>query len=172
MALGDQENTLTQNIIETPADDPVIRIQRSFAAPRALIWRCYTEPAHMAHFWGPRNAKSRSRLELRRGGVWVTEWTYDTGGTFSYSSVYTEIAPPIRIAYRDAPDGWPGGLDGLPPATLVTTIELAEADNQTTVLVTVRCPTLAERDGIVQRGFALMVSTGNDRLAEYLPTLQ
>jgi len=163
---------LTQNRFETPADDPVVRIHRTFVAPRTLIWRCYTEPAHMAHFWGPRNARSRSRLDLRPGGLWVTEWTYDTGGSFSYTSVYTEITPHSRLAYRDAPDGWPGGLDGLPPVSLETTIELSEADNQTTVLVTVRCPTLAARDGIVQRGFALMVSTGNDRLAEYLPTIQ
>jgi hypothetical protein len=37
--------------------------------------------------------------------------------------------------------------------------------------VHVRCASVAARDETVQRGFAGMVGVGNDRLAEYLPTL-
>lgn len=157
--------------VETPADDPVILIRRRFAAPRQLVFRCYTDPAHMAHFWGPRDAATRTTLDLRVGGTWVTRWSYADGKSWGYTSVYLEIEPPERIVYRDAPDGWPGGLEGLPPATLHTTIALAEEGAGTQVTVTVRCNSLAERDENVRRGFAAMVSVGNDRLAEYLATL-
>lgn len=162
---------LDETDVETPADDPVILIRRRFAAPRELVFRCYTDPAHMSHFWGPRNARTRTTLDLRVGGTWVTRWTYDDGKSWGYTSVYLEIAPPQRIVYRDAPDGWAGGLEGLPPVALHSTIALAEAGGLTDVSVTVRCTSLAERDENVRRGFAAMVATGNDRLAEYLATL-
>ena len=162
---------MNENIVETPADEPVILIRRRFDAPRRLVFRCYTDPVHMAHFWGPRDAKTTSILDLRPGGVWVTCWTYENGGEYSYTSVYLEIRIPDLIVYRDAPDGWPGGLDGLPPVRLHSTIVLAEDEGRTNLTVTVRCPSLPERDDIVRRGFAGMVSVGNDRLEDYLKTL-
>lgn len=162
---------MNQNIVTTPADDPVILIERRFDAPRPLVWRCYTEPRHMAHFWGPRDAKTTTTLDLRVGGLWVTRWAYDHGDTYSYTSVYLAIVPVERIVYRDAPEGWPGGLDGLPPLTLHSTIALGEDDGRTRLTVTVRCTSIAERDLAVARGFALMVGTGNDRLEEYMRTL-
>ena len=48
---------------------------------------------------------------------------------------------------------------------------LTDAGNHTRINVTVRCNSIADRDLNVQRGFALMVGTGNDRLEEYLKTL-
>jgi uncharacterized protein YndB with AHSA1/START domain len=160
-------------IVETPADAPVIRMRRRFAAPRELVFRCYTDPARLAHFWGPRNATTRTTITaLAPGGVWVTRWTYPDGKSWGYSSVYLEISPPARIVYRDCPEGWAGGLEGLPPVTLHTVIGLTDLDETTDVLVTVTCPSIAERDENVRRGFAGMVATGNDRLAEYLKQLQ
>jgi uncharacterized protein YndB with AHSA1/START domain len=164
---------MTDTIIETPADAPVILMRRRFGAPRELVFRCYTDPAHMAHFWGPRDATTKTTISaLAPGGVWVTRWTYPDGKSWGYSSVYLEIAGPARIVYRDCPDGWPGGLDGLPPLSLHTVIALTEAERGTEVLVTVTCPSIAERDENVRRGFAGMVATGHDRLAEYLTELQ
>ncbi len=164
---------MNENIVETPADEPVIFIRRTFAAPRTLVWHCYTDPAHMAHFWGPREARTTTTISaLEPGGVWVTNGVYEGGGTYGYTSVYLEIAAPKRIVYRDAPDGWPGGLEGLPPVTLHSTIALAEDGARTHLTVTVRCNSIAERDENVRRGFAGMVGVGNDRLAEYLATLK
>lgn len=162
---------MNENIVTTPASEPVILIERMFDAPRALVWRCYTEAQHLARFWGPRDAKTTATLDLKVGGVWVTRWDYDNGGRYGYTSVYLEIAPTERLVYRDAPDGWAGGLDGLPPVTLHSTLALTEVPRRTQINVTVRCNSIEERDLNVKRGFALMVGTGNDRLEEYLKTL-
>lgn len=162
---------MTNNIVTTPADEPVILIERLFDAPRPLVWRCYTEPLHLARFWGPRDARTTATVDLRVGGVWVTRWDYDSGAHYSYTSAYLEIAPVERIVYRDAPEGWAGGLEGLPPLTLHSTITLAETGTGTRLNVVVRCTSIAERDVAVERGFALMVGTGNDRLADYLREL-
>ena len=31
---------------------------RVFDAPRALVWKVWTEPAHIAEWWGPRSFSS------------------------------------------------------------------------------------------------------------------
>jgi uncharacterized protein YndB with AHSA1/START domain len=161
---------MTQNVVTVPPGTDYFTIERSFDAPRNLVWKCYTEPHHLARFWGPRDATTTSTVDLRVGGVWKTRWTYPNGNDWGYTSVYLELAEPERIHYRDAPTDWPGGLDGLPPAELVSTITLNEAAGRTTVLAHVRCMSVAARDETVARGFSGMVSVGNDRLAEYLAT--
>lgn len=159
------------NIVTVPPGADDFTIVRSFDAPRSLVWRCYTEPQHLARFWGPRAATTRTSIDLRVGGLWRVDWTYAGGGGYGYTSIYLELIEPVRIHYRDAPDNWPGGLDGLPPAQLVTTITLAESGAVTTVTAHVRAASVAARDAAVANGFTGMVSTGNDRLAEYLATL-
>ncbi|MEP7241798.1 MAG: SRPBCC domain-containing protein [Devosia sp.] len=162
---------MDSNIVTVPAGADYFTIDRSFDAPRRLVWKCYTEPQHLARFWGPRDATTRATIDLRVGGVWLTEWTYARGSTYGYASVYLELDAPKRIHYRDAPKDWPGGVDGLPEAELISTIALSEADGRTSVHVHVRCTSVAARDETVKRGFAGMVSTGHDRLADYLKTL-
>lgn len=162
---------MDETIVQTPADEPVILITRAFDAPRELVFRCYTDPVHLAHFWGPRDATTTSRIDLRPGGVWHTQWQYADGGAYGYTSVYIDIAPPERIVYRDAPDGWAGGLDALPPVQIHSTIELAKDGDRTHVTVTVRFPSNEIRDESVRRGFAEMVKVGNDRLDDYLKTI-
>ncbi len=162
---------MSENIVTAPAGADYFTIERSFDAPRRLVWRCYTEPQHLARFWGPREATTKATIDLRVGGVWLTEWTYANGGSYGYASVYLELSEPERIHYRDCPKDWGGGLDGLPEPELISTITLTEVGGKTTVLAHVRCASVAARDETVRRGFAGMVSLGNDRLAEYLPTL-
>jgi uncharacterized protein YndB with AHSA1/START domain len=162
---------MSQNIVTVPPGADYFTIERSFDAPRRLVWKCYTEPHHLARFWGPGDAKITATIDLRVGGVWRTLWTYSNGGEYGYTSVYLELVEPVRIHYRDAPNDWPGGLEGLPPPELVSTITLQEAGRRTTVLARIECVSVAARDETVARGFTGMVSLGHDRLAEYLKTI-
>lgn len=162
---------MDKNIVTAPPGVDHFTIERTFDAPRALVWRCYTQPQHLARFWGPRDATTSAAIDLRVGGVWSTIWTYASGQTYGYRSVYLDLSEPGRIHYRDAPDDWAGGLEGLPPAQLLSTITLVEHDGRTTVLAHVRAASVALRDETIARGFTGMVSVGNDRLEDYLATL-
>ena len=163
--------TMDKNIVTVPSGADYFTIERSFDAPRMLVWKCYTEPQHLARFWGPREATTAATVDLKVGGLWRTVWTYPNGQTYAYNSVYLELVRPERIHYRDAPGDWTGGLDGLPPAELTSTITLTERDGRTTVLAHIQAASVALRDETVARGFSGMVSVGNDRLEEYLATL-
>lgn len=161
-----------ENVVHAPPGENHFTISRSFDAPRRLVWKCYTEPQHMSQFWGPRDVvRIECKIDLRVGGVWTVRWYYPDGRSWSYASVYLGIAPDTELHYRDAPDDWVFGLDGLPPLELDSTITLSDHGRGTNVLVTVRCVSVAARDETVARGFSGMVSTGNDRLAEYLNTI-
>lgn len=161
-----------KDVVTVPEGADYFTIDRVLSGPRPLIWKCYTEAQHLVRFWGPRDVKTKATVDLRVGGVWVTRWTYPSGSEYGYASIYTEIAEPERIRYRDAPTDWPGGFDGLPPAQLTSLIELTDKDGGTNVHVHVKAASVALRDDTVARGFAGMVSMGNDRLEEYLIELR
>ncbi len=163
---------MSASTVDAPASEPVLIISRTLDAPRTLVWRCYTEPAHLARFWGPHGATTPlSEVDLRVGGAWRQVMRFASGSEHSYTSIYLEIAEPERLVWRDAPDGSRFG-DALPRATFITTMTLAETDGRTTVTVHVRFDSLAERDGVIERGFATIVTESSDRLETYLATLQ
>lgn len=161
-----------QNVVAVPPGEKWFSIVRSFKAPRRLVYKCYTEPEHMVHFWGPRNSTLEvCSIDLRVGGVWRIKWRFANGDGWGYASVYLDIVPNERLHYRDAPNDWAGGLDSLPPVELLSTIALSDTDDGTQVSVRVECVSVAARDETVKRGFAGMVGVGHDRLDEYLETL-
>jgi hypothetical protein len=56
-------------------NDDELLYRRVFCAPRELVWRCLTEPAELAHFWGPRSMATPIDgiiVELHAGGRFET----------------------------------------------------------------------------------------------------
>ena len=50
-----------------------LTVQRVIRAPRAAVWRAWTEPARLEKWWVPAPARCRvERLEVRPGGAFVT----------------------------------------------------------------------------------------------------
>jgi uncharacterized protein YndB with AHSA1/START domain len=158
--------------VHAPPGEKYFTITRSFAAPRRLIYRCYTTAEHMTHFWGPRDSTlAVCEIDLRVGGVWRVRWLYPDGKSWGYTSVYTAIVPDAQLDYRDAPYDWAGGLEGLAEPEMLSTIALSGDERTTTVTVTVRWVSVAARDDAISRGFAGMVDIGHQRLDDYLATL-
>jgi uncharacterized protein YndB with AHSA1/START domain len=81
----------------TDEDDFVVN--RVFEAPRDLVFRAMTEPAHLERWFGPPGTKIRVvSSDLKPGGQLryaMPEGAKETFGRF----VYREIAPPGRLAY-------------------------------------------------------------------------
>lgn len=155
----------------TPADEPVIVITRTVAAPRELVFRCYTDPVHLVHFWGPHGSSIPvCELDLRPGGVWRQVLRFAEGEPFRVTYVFLEIAPPERIAFRDAPNETQFE-DSLPPPTMISTIVLEPEGDGTRITSTMRMPDLAARDAIARTGFTQVLLEAGDRLDRHLRTL-
>ena len=84
-----------KSIVTAPEGANWFEIVRDFEAPRGLVWKMYTEPQHLMHFWGPKDGSvPRCDLDLRVGGMWHHTMRFPGGNDYSYSSRYLEIVPP------------------------------------------------------------------------------
>ena len=88
-----------------PASDPMEReltITRVFDAPRELVFRAWTDPTHMAQWWGPKNFTNRvEQMDVRPGGAWRIIMCAPDGNEFPAQGVYREIVPPDRLAFSN-----------------------------------------------------------------------
>jgi uncharacterized protein YndB with AHSA1/START domain len=158
---------MTSSIVRTPADEPVITIERVFDAPRTLVFRLVTDPFHLAQFYGPHGVTNTiSQMDVRPGGFWRQVVRFPDGSEHALTSVYLEVAEPERIVYRDAPHGSTATLADLPPAEIVTTIRFEDVGGRTRLAAHVRLTSLAAR--LNAMGFAEGMSQGNEKLAAYL----
>jgi uncharacterized protein YndB with AHSA1/START domain len=61
----------TRNSAATESDDRVLVITRIFDAPRDLVFKCWTDPEHMAKWHGPKGFTSTVlKNDLRPGGAY------------------------------------------------------------------------------------------------------
>jgi uncharacterized protein YndB with AHSA1/START domain len=143
-------------------------------APRADVFRAWTDPDHLGWFYNPVQPIPTEpiELDLRVGGVWrqrmvISERTeYYTGG------VYREIVPDERLVFAwGATDGWPElDPDRLDESPLVT-VALSESGGRTQMTLCVELPAGLSSEE-VQEWFSLGVRDGwrdtVDRLAAAL----
>lgn len=151
-----------------PSEDLVIIVTRIFDAPRELVFKMFTDPMHLARFWGPAGFTNTVReMDPRPGGTFRLEMCGPDGATYPCEGLYREVIAPERIVYSGGPDcGHPCG-GGLPPRALVT-ITFAGHDGKTTLTVTTRFESIADRDAAVKTGFTRGWASCLDRLADLL----
>ena len=94
---------------------------------------------------------------------------FPDGSEHAITSIYLEVVEPERLVYRDAPHGSKGGLEGLPPAELVTSVLFEDLDGRTKLTAQVRWTSAAALDQAMR--FAEGMSQGNEKLAAYLTAL-
>ncbi|MGY1747073.1 SRPBCC family protein [Blastococcus sp. SYSU D00695] len=140
----------------TAGDELVHR--RVLAAPRALVWRCLTEPAELARFWGPRGTTTPLDgivVELRVGGRFETLIVGDAG-SHHMRATFTEVAAPERLAWVETGSG------------MHTTGTLTDlGDGTTEVVISQRHVPAAMRSPEAQAGFLSSL----DELAAHLARL-
>jgi uncharacterized protein YndB with AHSA1/START domain len=143
-------------------------------APRADVFRAWTDPDHLGWFYNPVQPIPTEpiELDLRVGGVWrqrmvISERTeYYTGG------VYREIVPDERLVFAwGATEGWPElDPERLDESPLVT-VALSESGGRTQMTLCVELPAGLSSEE-VQEWFSLGVRDGwrdtVDRLASAL----
>jgi uncharacterized protein YndB with AHSA1/START domain len=79
-----------------------LTITRELAAPRALVWRAWTEPAQFAKWFGPRGFTiPRVELDVRAGGALRYDMRGPNGMTFTAVGTFTDVRAPERLAYLE-----------------------------------------------------------------------
>lgn len=81
-----------------------IATTRVFDAPRELVWRMWTEPEHVKHWWGPRGfTNTIHQMDVRPGGLWTFIMHGPDGTNYRNEITYKEIVPPERLTYSHGP---------------------------------------------------------------------
>lgn len=103
----------------------VLVLERTFDAPRELVFSMFKEPEHLKRWWGPRGWEvTVCTVDFRPGGVWhycmkcMDANQGDFYGTESWGKqVYQEIVEPERIVYVDSFSDAEGNVDDALPST-------------------------------------------------------
>jgi uncharacterized protein YndB with AHSA1/START domain len=92
-------------------------ISRVFDAPRELVWKCFTDPAHMKAWWGPKGtAVTQGKMDLRPGGVFHYCLGTADGTEMWAKMAYREITPRDRIVFINSFSDEAGGTTHHPMA--------------------------------------------------------
>ncbi len=138
-------------------DDELV-YRRTFRAPRELVWRCLTEPAELAQFWGPRGMTTPIDgiiVDLRPGGRFETLMNGEHG-SHRMVATFTEVVPPELLAWVE------------PASGMHTTSTLDDlGDGSTSVVIHQRHVPEAMRVPAARAGFV----TSLDKLEEHLAHL-
>ena len=91
---------------EVAADREVL-ITRVFDAPREEVFRAWTEPAHVAAWFGPEHfdtPRAKVRIDLRVGGRYeLTMVRHDDGDEFPIGYEIVELVEPELLVLRSDP---------------------------------------------------------------------
>jgi uncharacterized protein YndB with AHSA1/START domain len=118
----------TSNLATEPADR-VLVIARIFDAPRDLVFKCWTDPEHMAKWFGPKGFTSTVlKNDPRPGGGYRIHMRGPDGDDHWTQGVFREIVPPERLVMVGS---W-ADAEGNPtrPETVLTLI-FEEVDGKT-----------------------------------------
>lgn len=98
-----------------------IVMTRVFKAPRALLFRLWSEPEHVKQWWGPEGfINHQVEIDFQVGGRFFVSMAAPDGTLYPCEGIYTEIVADERIVYQGHADiDHPCGA-GLPPQAIVS----------------------------------------------------
>jgi uncharacterized protein YndB with AHSA1/START domain len=107
-----------------PAERALV-IKRTFDAPRDLVWKVWSDPAHSKQWWGPKGFTAPLvEIDGRPGGKWRAHMRSPDGMDFWQHGVFREVVPPERVSYTFI---W----DQEPDHEMLVTVTFAERGRKT-----------------------------------------
>ena len=139
-----------------------ITYQRIFDAPRELVFEVWTQPQHIAKWWGPNGfTNTTQQMDVRPGGIWESIMHGPDGTDYKNTIVYDEVTPPERLVYTHSSGPWFKG-----------TITFEDCGNQTRLTMQTVFESPEQRDRTIKAVNA--VEGGKQtlgRLADYLANM-
>lgn len=131
-----------------------VKVTRAFKAPRALVYRAYSEPA-LIQRWNlgpPGWTMPVCEMDLRVGGAYRWRWRSDDGKTeFGFHGVIRELEPERRIVHTQLYD--PGNTGtGTGEGEALVTLTMAEEKGVTLVTTVIDFGSKEVRDAALATG--------------------
>ncbi|MEO5757851.1 MAG: SRPBCC domain-containing protein [Mesorhizobium sp.] len=125
-----------------------LTITRALDAPRALVYRMWTQPHHMKRWLGPPGYITLSaQVDLRVGGFWRTHSRKHDGTEVAEQGVFRQIVEAERLVFTHA---WEEDDGSLGHETLVTLTFVDDGDQTIMTFHQADFLTAGTRDGHLQ----------------------
>jgi uncharacterized protein YndB with AHSA1/START domain len=155
-------------------------ITRIFNAPPALVFKAWTDPAHLARWWGPHNFTNPvCQMDVRPGGAYRIVMRSPDGVDYPLTGIFREIMPPERIVMTmdcsGHPKEWhdqikpnrsPG--DTNPAGELLTTVTFKNMAGKTEMTVRTRFESTEIGKTMMKMGMTEGWSQSLERLEDLL----
>ena len=144
--------------ITAPPGTPFIDTEREFDAPRALVFRAFSEPDLLVQWLGPeRYEMVIDRYDLRDGGSWRYVHRDADGNEYGFHGVFHGPQTIDGMLQTFEFEGYPGHV-------ALDKLTLEERDGRTIVRTHSVHQSVEARDGMVGSGMAAGMAEGYRRL--------
>ena len=156
-------------------------ISRVVDAPRELVWKAWTDPKHMAQWWGPKAfMNSVCELDVRPGGAHRIVMRSADGVEYPIKGVYREVVEPERLVMTldcsEHPVEWHNRVkpyrrkeERNPAGEMLSTVTLEDLDGRTKLTVRILFDSVAIRGAMLKMGMTEGWTQSLERLGEHLP---
>jgi uncharacterized protein YndB with AHSA1/START domain len=153
------------------AADPMKRevlITRVFDAPRELVWKAWTDPKHLAKWWGPHHFTNPiCDLDVRPGGRLYIVMCAPDGVEYPMRGVFREIVEPERLVFTAVAED----KEGTALLESLTTVTFAKQGNKTKLTVQASAVGLAPIAPQMLQGMEAGWTQSLERLGDLVPQL-
>ena len=152
-----------------PAATRELTITRVYDAPRALVFKMWIDPKHLAQWWGPKMFTNPvCEIDARVGGrIWIVMHgpkgsDYDID--FPMSGVFHEVVEPERLVFTAVAED----KDGNPLLTSHTTVTFEDQGGKTKLTMHAKAVGIAPNAPQMLAGMEAGWNGSLDKLAEQL----
>ena len=143
-----------------------LKLERIVDVPRELVWKAWTTPEHLRHWFCPRPwTTTECEIDLRPGGMFRSVMRSPEGQEFPNVGCYLEVVPNERLIWTDAL------LPGYRPAPepfMTAVLTLEPSGKGTRYVATAIHRDEAGRKKHEEMGFQEGWGTVVDQLVEYI----
>lgn len=154
-------------------------LERTFQAPRELVFKAFSEAEHLKRWWGPKGwTIPVCTVDFRPGGIWhycmkcEDKNQGDFYGMESWGKgIYREIAVPEQIVYTDYFSDAEGNIADNMPATLVT-LDFIDQDGITKLVNSAQYDSAEALQTVLDMGMLQGITETMENLDVYLENIR
>lgn len=154
----------TMTSLSSTADREIVTT-RLIDAPRELVFEAWTDPKHVAHWFGPDGFVTTTHsMDVRPGGVWRFTMRGPDGKEWPNVVTYEQVVPPERLVYLHG--------DDRETDMFHTTVTFADEGGKTALTMRAVFKTGAAREQVVRENAAIEGAQQTvSRLERYLRSM-
>lgn len=149
-----------------PAAGRQLVITRVFDAPRELVFKVWTDPQHLAQWWGPKDFTNPvCEVDARSGGAIRIHMRGPDGAVHPMRGTFHEVVPPERLVFISS------AIDdatGQPALEVLTTVTFDEQAGKTKLTMHANVTRAAPEAADALAGMEAGWNQSLDRLAAHL----